>query len=150
MSTPVNQPESIAEPVPEPQVKAAGGAVWREAPSVAGGVEVLVVHRPRYGDWSLPKGKVDPGETELGAARREVHEETGFTCSVGPELVSVHYLDRKGRTKRVRYWSMQVSSGAFEPNDEVNEARWLSFEAAAGLLSYPHDQVVLESLRRII
>ncbi|MEO6629794.1 MAG: NUDIX hydrolase [Aquihabitans sp.] len=142
----MNQPGPTAEPLSEPEVKAAGGAVWREA-SVPGEIEVFVVHRPRYGDWSLPKGKVDPGETELEAARREVQEETGFTCSAGPELVAVDYVDRKGRTKRVRYWMMQVSSGSFTVNDEVDEGRWVALGVARRLLSYPRDAVILDSLR---
>ena len=106
-----------------------------------------MVHRPRYDDWSLPKGKVDPGETELETARREVHEETGFTCSVGPELVAVHYLDRHGRQKRVRYWSMEVVSGVFTVNDEVDEVRWVGLDVALRLLSYPRDGTVLDSLQ---
>ncbi len=99
------------------------------------------MHRPRYDDWSLPKGKLDPGETWEQAALREVTEEVGLRCRLGDELPSVGYRDHKGREKVVRYWLMEPEDGAarFTPNDEVDEMRWLDFAAAAALLSYPHD-----------
>jgi 8-oxo-dGTP diphosphatase len=124
-------------------VKAAGGLVWRIG---AAGVEVLVVHRPRYDDWSFPKGKVDPDDpTDEHAALREVLEETGLRCSLGRELVTISYLDRKGRDKTVRYWEMRVLSGQFVANDEVDTMAWLDLEAARGRLSYPHDGDVLDA-----
>lgn len=126
-----------------PQVEAAGGVVWRRTKK---GVEVLVVHRPRYDDWSFPKGKLDPGETHKAAAWREVWEETGFECELGDELDEVTYEDRFGRPKRVRYWSMQVTGGAFEPNDEVDDVRWVTVEEARDLLSYTHDAALLRGL----
>jgi 8-oxo-dGTP pyrophosphatase MutT (NUDIX family) len=127
------------------QVKAAGGLVWR--PAADGGVEVAVVHRPRYDDWSFPKGKLDPGEGWEAAALREVREEIGLECSLGRELSPVAYADRKGRSKAVRYWLMEPRGGAFAPNEEVDEVRWLAPDAAAGLLSYPHDAALLDEVR---
>jgi 8-oxo-dGTP diphosphatase len=120
------------------EVKASGGVVWRRTPG--GDVELVVVHRPRYDDWSLPKGKLDPGETWEDAALREVEEEVGLRCKLGDELPPVGYRDSKGREKAVRYWLMQPDGGApFIPNDEVDEMRWVDVAAAAALLSYPHD-----------
>ena len=129
---------------PKAVVYAAGGAVWRRDPD--GLVEVLLVHRPRYDDWSLPKGKLDDGETMSACALREVHEETGLVCELGDELVDLSYRDHKDRPKVVRYWAMTVVSGRFEPNSEVDEVRWLAFAAAAEALTYPHDRAVLRAL----
>lgn len=125
----------------EPEVRAAGGLVERAAPD--GTVQVLVVHRPRYDDWSFPKGKLDPGEGFLDAAVREVREETGLEVEVGDELASVRYRDHKGRPKLVRYWRMRAVGGTFEPNDEVDEVRWLPADEARALLTYPHDRALL-------
>jgi 8-oxo-dGTP diphosphatase len=120
------------------EVKASGGVVWRR---VDGTLELVVVHRPRYDDWSLPKGKLDPGERWEDAALREVYEEVGLRCRLGPELPPVRYRDNKGRDKAVRYWLMEPErAGApFTPNDEVDEMRWVDVAAATALLSYPHD-----------
>ena len=90
-------------------IEAAGGVVWRRGSK--GSLKVLLVHRPRYDDWSLPKGKLDPGESHRHAALREVEEETGLRCKLGEELPEVRYEDRKGRAKRVRYWSMEPVDG---------------------------------------
>jgi 8-oxo-dGTP diphosphatase len=126
------------------EVKAAGGVVWRRGP---GGLEVAVVHRPRHDDWSLPKGKLDPGESWEEAALREVEEEIGLRCALGRELPPVAYEDRKGRSKVVRYWLMQPEGDAdFEPNEEVDELRWLVPAAAAGLLTYEHDRALVAGL----
>lgn len=125
-------------------VEAAGGVVWRRSP--AGHVEVLLVHRPRYDDWTLPKGKLDPGEAPAAAALREVEEETGWRARLGPPLPAVRYTDQQQREKRVRYWAMEGAGGAFRPNDEVDAIRWLDLAAAAALLTYAHDRLVLEAL----
>lgn len=127
-----------------PVIEAAGGVVWRRG--AKGSLKVLVVHRERYDDWSFPKGKLDPGETHHGAALREVEEETGLRCKTGGELPEVRYRDRKGRPKRVRYWSMEAVDGSFEPNAEVDEVRWLSLDDARATLTYAHDQAVLDGL----
>jgi len=120
------------------EVKASGGVVWRRGQQ---GVEVVVVHRPRYDDWSLPKGKLDADEGWEAAALREVEEEVGLRCRLGGELPPVGYRDKKGRAKAVRYWLMEPEDDAapFTPNDEVDEMRWLDIEDAAALLSYPRD-----------
>ena len=120
------------------EVKASGGVVWRRGRA---GVEVVVVHRPRYDDWSLPKGKLDTGESWEQAALREVEEEVGLRCRLGAELPPVAYRDHKGREKAVRYWLMEPEDAAapFTPNDEVDEMRWVDVAAAAALLSYPRD-----------
>ncbi len=123
----------------EPEVSAAGGVVRRDG-------RIAVVHRPRYDDWSLPKGKLDPGETWEEAALREVREETGLDCSLGSELSSATYFDRKGRSKLVRYWLMEPIGGEFEPNDEVDDLRWLTPAEAAALLTYPRDRELAQEV----
>ena len=119
------------------EVKAAGGVVWRPAGET---IAIAVIHRPRYDDWSLPKGKLDAGESWEDAALREVEEEIGIRARLGEELTPVSYNDRKGRAKVVRYWLMEPERDvAFTPNDEVDELRWLAPAEAVGVLSYPHD-----------
>ena len=124
-------------------VRAAGGVVWRRSPQ---GVEVVVVHRPRYDDWTLPKGKLEPGEDSATAARREVAEETGLECELGVELSSTSYVDQKGRPKIVRYWEMTVRAGDFVPNDEVDRLEWLALERAVERLTHDRDRGVLLGL----
>jgi 8-oxo-dGTP pyrophosphatase MutT (NUDIX family)/phosphohistidine phosphatase SixA len=104
-------------------IEAAGGVLWRPATGFPG-VEVALVHRPKYDDWSVPKGKLRRDEHPLLAARREVEEETGFTGLIGRPLKEVHYL-KDGAPKRVRYWAMQMDGGAFLANDEVDQLMWL-------------------------
>jgi 8-oxo-dGTP pyrophosphatase MutT (NUDIX family) len=118
------------------EIEAAGGVVVRDG-------AVLVVHRPRYDDWSLPKGKLDAGETFEEAALREVWEETGVRARLVRELPSVEYTVRD-RPKLVRYWLMAVESDpGFEPNDEVDEVRWLAPDDAVELLTYDRDRGVV-------
>ena len=116
------------------EVRAAGGLVVRDG-------LVCLVHRPRYDDWSLPKGKLDPGEGFEEAALREVEEETGLRCRLRGELPEVRYTDARGRPKLVRYWAMDVvDDSGFSPNDEVDELRWVPLAEAARLLSYERDR----------
>ena len=126
-----------------PTVRAGGGVVWRIGSS--GEAEVLLVHRPRYDDWSLPKGKRDAGETDEECALREVWEETGLHCTLGPELTSSQYIDRKDRPKEVRWWVMTVIDGEFVPGEEVDEVRWATVRQAHWLLSYDRDRAVLDA-----
>ncbi|MGK2958567.1 MAG: RNA degradosome polyphosphate kinase [Acidimicrobiales bacterium] len=131
-----------ATPRPSPlRVQAGGGVVWREGDS--GLVEVLVVHRPRYDDWSFPKGKCETGEPANVCALREVEEETGYLCTLGEELMSIGYDDDRGRPKDVRYWAMTVRSGAFRSNSEVDDHLWLSPDKAGLQLTYDQDREVL-------
>jgi CYTH domain-containing protein/8-oxo-dGTP pyrophosphatase MutT (NUDIX family) len=119
------------------EVRAAGGLVER-------GGRVLVVHRPRYDDWSLPKGKLEPGETFEAAAQREVHEETGLRVTLGEELPPTRYADARGRPKVVRYWRMAVlEEEPFAPNEEVDELAWLTPARACERLTYDHDRVLV-------
>jgi 8-oxo-dGTP diphosphatase len=124
-------------------VRAAGGVVWRDSD---GGREVAVVHRPRYDDWSLPKGKLQSGEDWLDGALREVEEETGLRAEPLEELEPARYPDRKGRDKLVRWWSMRALDGSFEPNDEVDELLWLAPAEAIELLDYDHDRRLVASV----
>ncbi len=124
-------------------VRAAGGVVVREPD------EVLLVHRPAYGDWTLPKGKVETGESDEECAVREVEEETGLRCALGRELASSAYTDGKGRPKQVRYWLMEVVGGELRFDFEVDDARWLAEAEAAELLTYERDREILrEALAR--
>jgi 8-oxo-dGTP diphosphatase len=118
------------------RIDAAGGVVVHEG-------RVLVVHRPRYDDWTFPKGKLDPGESFEEAALREVEEETGVRCSLGRELPATRYAVR-GRPKLVRYWLMTPEAETeFVPNDETDEIRWLTPSEARALLTYDHDRELL-------
>lgn len=109
-------------------------------------LEALLVHRPSHADWTLPKGKAEPGEADDLCAVREVAEETGLRCLLGPELRASRYRDRRGRDKLVRYWAMTVRDGEFAPNAEVDQVRWLPIAEAAAQVSYAGDRSVLASL----
>ena len=124
-------------------VAAAGVVLWREGTH---GPEVAVVHRPKYDDWSFPKGKLDPGEDWPDAALRETAEETGITVALGAPLGETRYIDRKGRPKAVRYWAATAVRGGFAPNQEVDELRWLTPAQARALLSYDRDRPLLDAL----
>jgi 8-oxo-(d)GTP phosphatase len=130
-----------------PVVRAAGGLVVRREPD--GGRRIALVHRPRYDDWTFPKGKLQPGETDEQTAIREVEEETGLRCDLGLDLGTVEYRDGEGRPKIVRYWVMEPGDGAFTPGDEVDELRWLAPEEIAPALSYDHDRALLETYLRM-
>jgi 8-oxo-dGTP pyrophosphatase MutT (NUDIX family) len=115
--------------------------LWRRG-SRDGAVEVAVVHRPKYDDWTLPKGKLDPGETPVQAALREVAEETGHRAVLGEPLGDVRY-EVNGRPKVVDYWAMEAADGNFVPHAEVDDIRWLPVTSAAQFLSYDLDREVL-------
>jgi len=131
---------------PGPLVRAAGGVIWRVEDGI---LRVALIHRPKYRDWTFPKGKVESGETDEQAAFREVLEETGLECVLGRELRPVTYVDSRGREKTVRYWEMTVTAGSFLANEEVDRIRWATISEAAGRLTYSHDRMLLESFRRL-
>jgi 8-oxo-dGTP pyrophosphatase MutT (NUDIX family) len=108
--------------------------------------DIAVVHRPRYDDWSLPKGKLDEGEDFEQAALREVEEETGLRCRLGRTLGDTTYRDRKDRLKLVRYFEMHPEGGEFTPNDEVDELRWLPLAEARAALTYDFDKELVAKL----
>ncbi len=126
-----------------PKVRAAGGLVWRDR---AGRREFVVVHRPRYDDWSLPKGKAHRGESDRETAIREVAEETGLRCELGAELPSVRYVTTKGEDKTVRWWAMTVVDDlGFVPGDEVDELRWVDRDEFLALGPFGSDLSVLDA-----
>lgn len=106
-------------------------------------MELALVHRPAYDDWTLPKGKLLDGETHERAALREVEEETGLLCEVLRPVGDTAYVDRKGREKVVSYWLMKPLSGSFRPSEEVDELRWLPLDDALALLSYEQDRALV-------
>lgn len=122
-------------------VLAAGAVLWRPNGDPSS-PEVAIIHRPRYDDWSLPKGKLDPGETEPVTAVREVYEETGYSSHLGRRLAAVSYPIPQGR-KKVLYWAARRVDGEFTPNAEVDELKWLPVAEALKQLEYPHDRKVL-------
>jgi 8-oxo-dGTP diphosphatase len=124
-------------------IRAAGGVVVREGED---GLELLVVHRPRYDDWTFPKGKAEAGETDEDCALREVEEETGFRCKLDRELPPTDYVDAHGRPKRVRYWLMRPVAGELRFEHEVDDAAWLAVDDARRRLSYLRDQPVLDAV----
>ncbi|MSW32347.1 MAG: NUDIX domain-containing protein [Actinobacteria bacterium] len=129
------------------EVRAAGGVISRGAGT---DLELVIVHRPRYDDWTFPKGKAESGETDEQTAHREVLEETGFDCELGEELPSVTYRDHKNRSKIVRYWEMTIRSGVFEANDEVDILEWVSAAEAGERLTYDHDVDVLSAFLTLV
>ena len=130
------------------EVRAAGGVVWRR--SLAGVVEVLLVHRPKYDDWTLPKGKAEAGESDETCALREVEEETGLACRLERELTEVHYHDSLDRPKVARYWLMLPLGGEFEPHHEIDQVKWVALADAHHLLTYDRDADVLDAVERAL
>lgn len=141
------------------EVRAAGAVPWRR--TAGGGVKVAVIHRPRYDDWSFPKGKLEPGESFAEGALREVAEETGLVGELGEVLPESRYLDHRGRPKVVRWWLLEVavpegddagegSALGVVPNDEVDALRWLPPREAAVLVSYEHDRLLAERTAELL
>lgn len=122
------------------RIEAAGGVI---VDTSRGKPRYLLIHRPRYDDWSLPKGKLNRSEKHRDAALREVKEETGLVCEVLAKLSNVHYMTPNGNPKRVKYWLMEARSGNFTRNDEVDAVTWVKRSQAMSLLTHVHDQAVL-------
>lgn len=120
-------------------VLAAGCVLWRRSPH-GGRLELALVFRPKWADWSWPKGKLKRSETFEAAARREVLEETGYTCRLGTELPQSRYTDAQGRPKEVHYWAAEATGGAFEPNEEVSDLVWLTPDEAREQLTHERDR----------
>ncbi|MFF3454319.1 NUDIX hydrolase [Streptomyces sp. NPDC002730] len=126
-------------------VPAAGCVLWRRSPYGDDGIEICLVHRPKYDDWSHPKGKLKRGEDALFGALREVLEETGHQCVPGARLPTAHYI-ANGRPKQVSYWAAEATTGTFTPNEEVDRILWLSPTAARNRLTQPRDRTLLDAL----
>lgn len=129
------------------EIRAAGGIVIRPD---EGELHILLVHRPAYGDWSIPKGKVKLGEQDDAVALREVREETGLTCDLGAQLGEMHYRDRRGRTKVCRYWAMSPTGGCFQQNLEVDSCKWFSLLEASTQATRSGERDFLSELARCI
>ncbi|MFC4030153.1 NUDIX hydrolase [Streptomyces polygonati] len=129
-------------------VRAAGVVLWRRSP-YDGRVEIALIHRPRYDDWSMPKGKLKRGEETAAAALRETREETGMECVLGAQLPTVRYLV-EGRPKEVRYWAAEATGGAFEVNREVDRMVWLPPTAARHRLTNDRDRPLVDALLRTL
>jgi 8-oxo-dGTP pyrophosphatase MutT (NUDIX family) len=123
-------------------MRAAGGVVVRNSRS--DGLEIAIIHRPEYDDWTLPKGKIEPDETPEDCALREVREETGFRCDLKRPLGCTAYVDRRGRDKIACYWIMEVRGGRFKPGIEVDRLLWLPVEDAVKRLTYRHDKLLVQ------
>jgi 8-oxo-dGTP pyrophosphatase MutT (NUDIX family) len=128
-----------------PVVRAAGGVVWRTA---GDGVEIVLVHRPPpHDDWSLPKGKLEPDERHRDAALREVWEETGLRCELGPRLTETRYETPRGEDKRVRWWAMTVvADEGFTPNREIDGVRWVNTRDLATACTFQADVAIVHLL----
>ena len=135
-------------------IRAAGGVLWRVSPTPRSDepeIEVAVIHRPRYDDWSLPKGKLARNESFIEGALREVLEETGFRVKLGRSLGETRYWKTVSGTERekvVRFWAMQADGGSFSPGNEVDELRWLPLAEARELLTYRRDKDILDRFAR--
>ncbi|NUK04030.1 NUDIX hydrolase [Streptomyces lunaelactis] len=126
-------------------VLAAGCVLWRRSPHGDGGIEICLVHRPKYDDWSHPKGKLKRGEDALAGAVREVLEETGRSCVPGARLPTAHYI-ANARPKQVSYWAAEATTGSFVPNEEVDRVLWLPPAVARNRLTQPRDRTLLDAL----
>lgn len=134
---------SLEKPV-KANIFAAGAVLWRKSPANPDAIEIALVHRPKYDDWTFPKGKLDPGETAIAAAVREVEEETGIRPRLGRYLGALTYpIPGHRKLKRVEYWAAEAASGQFAANNEVDELRWVSVPELADQLSYPMDRKIL-------
>ncbi|MEV0324281.1 NUDIX hydrolase [Streptomyces sp. NPDC050658] len=129
-------------------IRAAGCVLWRRSP-FDGELEICLVHRPKYDDWSHPKGKLKRAEDPLAGALREVEEETGHRCVPGARLPTVRYL-AQGRPKEVSYWAAEAAEGRFVPNSEVDRIRWLPPAAARNRLTQPRDQRLVDALLSVL
>ena len=129
------------------RIEAGGGVIVDMS---KGKPRYLLIHRPRYDDWSFPKGKLDSGEKHRDAALREVKEETGLVCDVLAKLSPVNYITPNGNPKRVKYWLMEARSGKFVRNDEVDAVTWVKRSQAMSLLTHVHDQAVLVEAHLIV
>ncbi|MGE7433548.1 MULTISPECIES: NUDIX hydrolase [Kitasatospora] len=137
-----------------PTILAAGAVLWVPGPEKKNGKgrkkpRIALIHRPKYGDWSLPKGKLDPGEGWREAALREVWEETGLSCVLGEELPAQHYL-AQGRPKEVRYWAAVPTGGRFVPNREVDRMEWLPPRKARERLTHERDRQLVDALLALL
>jgi 8-oxo-dGTP diphosphatase len=129
-------------------IHAAGCVLWRRSRD-GGDLEICLIHRPKYDDWSHPKGKLKRDEDALAGALREVEEETGYRCTPGPRLPTVRYF-ANGRAKQVRYWAAEATEGHFTPSREVDRLRWLDPTGARDLLTRPHDRDLVDEFLAIL
>jgi 8-oxo-dGTP diphosphatase len=147
-----DQADEPDETPTEPVVAAAGGVVWRHGEGDA--IEVVLVHRPRYDDWSLPKGKLDAGEDHATAARREVEEETGLRCTLDEALPTSRYRDRRGRPKVVQYWLMHPVAEAGAPSayatGEIDQVVWRAVDDAVALATYERDRELIHTAAALV
>jgi 8-oxo-dGTP diphosphatase len=141
------RPRNHGGPGPAP-VRAAGCVLWRRSP-LDGTLEICLVHRPKYDDWSHPKGKLKRAEDPLACALREVAEETGCAAAPGPPLPTAHY-EADGRPKQVDYWAAEATSGSFTPSDEVDRVLWLPPAAARTRLTHPRDRLLVDALLTVL
>lgn len=139
--------DASTEPPDEDAIRAAGGVVWRDGPD---GVEIVVIHRSRYGQWALPKGKLEPGESWEDAARREVREETGIDAEI-EDVVGLARYAVDGRPKVVRYWTMRAAGEQhFEPSEEVDQAVWAPIAEALRRLPHEEERAVVQKAGRML
>jgi 8-oxo-dGTP pyrophosphatase MutT (NUDIX family) len=132
----------VPRDAPSDLIRAAGGIVRQFVRG--GGVEIACIYRESRGDWTFPKGKLDPGENFVQAALREVHEETGLACRIDRFVGTTNYTHRKGKPKIVAYYLMSVDQGAFEPTEEVDDLVWLALEHVRDHLTWDRDRELFD------